>query len=108
MTTYILLINWTDQGIRNVRDSAKRLDAAKKLLTSVGGSINQFYLTMGGRTGCFLPQVARETGWSKEQLLGRLCQEKLGLAAIAWKHPEARLFTFTALIIGPEAFEPRG
>lgn len=48
MTTYILLINWTDQGIRNVRDSAKRLDAAKKLLAGVGGSINQFYLTMGG------------------------------------------------------------
>jgi len=64
------------------------------------------YLTMGGRTGCFLPQVARETGWSKEQLLSRLCTEKLGLAAVAWKHPDARLLTFTALIVGPEAFEP--
>ncbi|MBB2715569.1 UNVERIFIED_ORG: uncharacterized protein with GYD domain [Rhizobium etli] len=48
MTTYILLIDWTDQGIRTVRDSTKRLDAAKKLLAGVGGSINQFYLTMGG------------------------------------------------------------
>ncbi|MGO6908801.1 GYD domain-containing protein, partial [Rhizobium ruizarguesonis] len=48
MTTYILLINWTDQGIRNIRDSAKRLDAAKKLLAGVGGSFNQFFLTMGG------------------------------------------------------------
>ncbi len=47
MTTYILLMNWTDQGIRNVRDSAKRLDAAKKGLGDMGGSFKQFFLTMG-------------------------------------------------------------
>jgi uncharacterized protein with GYD domain len=47
MTTYILLINWTDQGIRNVRDSARRLDAAKKMLSDMGGSFEHFYLTMG-------------------------------------------------------------
>ena len=27
MAKYILLVNWTDQGIRNIKDSAKRLDA---------------------------------------------------------------------------------
>ena len=32
MTTYILLINWTDQGIKTVRDSPKRLDAVRKEL----------------------------------------------------------------------------
>ena len=48
MTTYILLIDWTDQGIRSIRDSAKRLDAAKKLLADMGGSFKQFFLTMGG------------------------------------------------------------
>src|SRR5947209_2400729 len=37
------------------------------------------YLTFGGRSGCFLPQVARETGWTREQLLDSLCIEKLGL-----------------------------
>lgn len=47
MTTYILLINWTDQGIRNVKDSAKRLDAARNLLGSLGGSFDKFYMTMG-------------------------------------------------------------
>jgi uncharacterized protein with GYD domain len=47
MTTYILLINWTDQGIRSARDSAKRLDAAKKLLGDMGGSFKHFFLTMG-------------------------------------------------------------
>ncbi|MDF2996237.1 MAG: hypothetical protein K0R27_1874 [Xanthobacteraceae bacterium] len=47
MTTYIMLGNWTDQGIRNAGDAAKRLDAAKKLLTDLGGGMKSFHLTMG-------------------------------------------------------------
>ena len=47
MPTYIILINFTDQGVRNVKESPKRLDAAKKLLKSMGGEFKQFYLTMG-------------------------------------------------------------
>jgi uncharacterized protein with GYD domain len=47
MTTYILLLNWTEQGIKNVRDSPKRLDAAKKALSDMGGNFKEFYLTMG-------------------------------------------------------------
>jgi AmmeMemoRadiSam system protein A len=67
------------------------------------------YLTWGeGRAGCFLPQVARETGWSKEQLLARLCVEKMGLPAEAWRDPRAKLFVFTTLEIGPEPFEGTG
>jgi uncharacterized protein with GYD domain len=47
MTNYIVLINWTEQGAKNVRESPKRLDAAKKLLGDMGGSFKAFYLTMG-------------------------------------------------------------
>ena len=47
MTTYIMLINWTEQGAKNLRDSPKRLDAAKKALEAMGGSFKDFYLTMG-------------------------------------------------------------
>lgn len=47
MTTYIILINWTEQGMKAVRESPKRLDAAKKMLADMGGSFKQFYLTMG-------------------------------------------------------------
>ena len=60
------------------------------------------YLTCGGRTGCFLPQVARETGWTREQLLDRLCTEKLGMEPSAWRGGNATLMRFTTLIIGPE------
>ena len=31
MAMYLMLLNWTDQGIRNVKESPKRMDAAKKL-----------------------------------------------------------------------------
>ena len=47
MTTYIMLINWTEQGIRDVKSSPKRLDAARKLLGEMGGTMKAFYLTMG-------------------------------------------------------------
>ena len=63
------------------------------------------YLTCSGRSGTFLPQVARQTGWTREQLLGRLCLEKLGVAQEAWKDPEARLLKYTATLIGPLPFE---
>ncbi|HSV12674.1 MAG TPA: AmmeMemoRadiSam system protein A, partial [Tepidisphaeraceae bacterium] len=45
------------------------------------------YLIISNRAGCFLPQVARETGWTKEQLLDRLCTEKMGFPARMWQHP---------------------
>ena len=47
MPTYIMLANWTDQGARNVRDSPRRLDAAKKLLQDMGGDFRAVFLTMG-------------------------------------------------------------
>jgi AMMECR1 domain-containing protein len=66
------------------------------------------YLTIGRRSGCFLPQVAQETGWGHEQLLDRLCTEKMGLAASAWRNGEACLSVFTTVTIGPEPFIPTG
>jgi uncharacterized protein with GYD domain len=47
VTTYIMLINWTEQGVKNVRESPRRLDAAKKQLADMGGSFKDFYMTMG-------------------------------------------------------------
>jgi len=47
MPTYIMLANWTDQGIKNVKESPQRLDIAKKLIEAAGGKVNRFYLTMG-------------------------------------------------------------
>jgi uncharacterized protein with GYD domain len=48
MPTYIVLGNFTDQGIRSVRDSLKREDAFRKQCEKVGARIREAYRTMGG------------------------------------------------------------
>ncbi len=47
MATYIILVNYTDQGIRDIRDAPNRLDAAKALAQDLGGEFNHVYLTLG-------------------------------------------------------------
>jgi uncharacterized protein with GYD domain len=47
MAKYIMLLNWTDQGIRSVKDSPKRLDAAKDVARRLGGEFKKFYMTTG-------------------------------------------------------------
>jgi uncharacterized protein with GYD domain len=45
--SYIMLANWTDQGAQKVKDSPRRLDAAKKALADMGGEFRSFYMTLG-------------------------------------------------------------
>lgn len=47
MAKYIMLLNWTDQGIRTVKDSPKRLDAAREGARKIGCELQEFYMTMG-------------------------------------------------------------
>jgi uncharacterized protein with GYD domain len=47
MPMFILSLNWTDQGIRNVKDAPKRAQAARDLGKKVGVDIKELYLTSG-------------------------------------------------------------
>ena len=47
MVTYLMLLNWTDHGMKNVKDSPKRLDGVKKLAKDLGGEVKSFYMTLG-------------------------------------------------------------
>jgi uncharacterized protein with GYD domain len=47
MPTYINLVNWTDQGISNIKEGPQRMDAFKKLVEAVGGKLKGVYFTMG-------------------------------------------------------------
>ncbi len=44
---FILSLNWTDQGIRSIKDAPKRAQAARELGKKVGVEIKQVYLTSG-------------------------------------------------------------
>ena len=47
MATYIMLAHFTDQGIRNIKDTTKRGDAFKELAKSLGVTVKDLYWTLG-------------------------------------------------------------
>ena len=47
MPYYIILCNWTDQGIRNIKDAPKRTAAARAAVEKAGGKWLGFYNTFG-------------------------------------------------------------
>lgn len=48
MATFILLANYTDSGFRHIKNSPKRLDAARDAASKLGAQLKDFYLCMGG------------------------------------------------------------
>ena len=47
MPTYIVLASFTEQGIRNVKDSPKRSDAFKEMAKKSGATVKELFWTLG-------------------------------------------------------------
>ena len=47
MSSYCILGSYTDQGIRAIKESPKRVDAGRDLAKSMGAELKEFYLAMG-------------------------------------------------------------
>jgi uncharacterized protein with GYD domain len=47
MATYIVLTHFTEQGIRDVKDTTKRADALGEMAKQVGGSLREAFWTIG-------------------------------------------------------------
>ncbi|MFH1790945.1 MAG: AmmeMemoRadiSam system protein B [Candidatus Omnitrophota bacterium] len=58
----------------------------------------------GFRTGVYLPQVATETGWNREQFMNSLCAQKAGIQADAWKKGACDMYIFTAEVFGEKDY----
>ena len=69
----------------------KRVKDASEITLRTHGVV----VKRGFNSGIFLPQVAEETGWSKEEFLNTLCAQKAGLPKDAWKDPKTELYVFT-------------
>ena len=82
----------------SVLSPLKRTEDPLSLRLGVDG----IYIKRGRLSGCFLPQVADETGWTKEQFLSYCCAHKAGLAEDAWKDPETEVYFFTAEAFGAD------
>ncbi len=47
MAHYVLLLNWTEQGIRGVKDTVKRAASARQMVEKMGGRVNDCQWTLG-------------------------------------------------------------
>jgi uncharacterized protein with GYD domain len=47
MATYIVLTSFTDQGIRNVKETTKRADAVREMAKKFGVTAKEFFWTLG-------------------------------------------------------------
>lgn len=54
------------------------------------------YIRKGYRSGTFLPQVADEVNWTKEEFVGHCSQDKAGLGWDGWK--DAELYVYEAIV----------
>ncbi|MDR0602292.1 MAG: AmmeMemoRadiSam system protein A [Treponema sp.] len=61
--------------------------------------VHGLYLIRGYRSGVLLPQVPVEQGWNLDEYLDYICV-KAGLPARSYEEPDAKLFTFTAVVFG--------
>jgi len=54
------------------------------------------YIVRGGRSGCFLPEVATDQGWGPEEFLSQCCAGKAGLSPDVWKQEGTAVYLFTS------------
>jgi uncharacterized protein with GYD domain len=47
MATYVMLFGFTEQGIKNIKDSPARVKAAKQAFQAIGAKVKEFYAVMG-------------------------------------------------------------
>ena len=47
MPTYISLVNWTEQGVKNFRDTVRRAEDVRGLVEKHGGQLRQIFWTLG-------------------------------------------------------------
>lgn len=61
MATFVMLANFTEQGIRNVKDSVKRAEAFKETAKAVGVTVKDTYWTLGAYDIIFTAEAKDET-----------------------------------------------
>lgn len=65
MPTYIGLIEYTEDGIKNMEASPDRLDDARSLAASKGGEITDFYLTLGQYDAVYVAEFPDDESYTQ-------------------------------------------
>ena len=69
MATYITLLHFTQQGIKDIKQGPERLDAAKQVFKAAGAEIKDFYLTMGQYDAIVISEAPDDETTSKIALI---------------------------------------
>jgi AmmeMemoRadiSam system protein B/AmmeMemoRadiSam system protein A len=83
----------------SVLSPMEKIDSPDQIIMGTHGVL----IRKGFRSGVFLPQVATETGWSKEEFMSELCTQKAGLPADAWKDKSTDIYIFTAEVFSEKS-----
>jgi len=80
----------------SVLSPMKKIDNPDEIVVGRHGVMVQ----SGIAGGVYLPQVADETGWSKEEFMNSLCAHKAGMPADSWETGKCDIYIFTAEVFG--------
>ncbi|MEI7663220.1 MAG: AmmeMemoRadiSam system protein B [Bacteroidota bacterium] len=85
----------------SVLSPLKKIDSPLDIIPGKHG----IYIKKGYHSGTFLPQVAAENGWTREEFLGHCARDKAGIGWDGWK--EADLFTYEACVFSEREISGR-
>jgi uncharacterized protein with GYD domain len=88
MPAFILSLNWTDQGIRSVKEAPKRSQAARELAKKLGIDIKQIYLTSGASDIVIIVDAPSGDNVAKFALATSAMGNVRTSTARAWTEPE--------------------
>lgn len=60
MATYLVLLNFTEQGIGAIKDTIKRTEAFRKMAKKAGVTVRDFYWTLGQYDGAFVADAPND------------------------------------------------
>lgn len=85
----------------SVLSPLEKIDDYRKVIPGKHGVV----VKRGFNSGVFLPQVATEQGWNREEFLSALCSHKAGLPPDAYKDKNTELYIFTAEVFSEKEFK---
>ncbi len=78
----------------SILSELQKVDSADEIIVGKHG----IWIKQGNRSGTFLPEVASEMHWNREEFLTHCCADKAGLSPDAWKN-EADIYVYTSQIL---------
>lgn len=88
MPTFMMTMNFTDQGVRTIKDAPKRVEAARQLGNKLGVDVKHIYLTAGESDLVAFVETSNVDGVAKFALALGSAGNVRTRSVRAWTEPE--------------------